>query len=62
MKICDSLENFTTFVDTETNYNLNNMKKLYQKPNLQFNIVAAEQGFNVSDDSDMNYENGGNAW
>ena len=38
------------------------MKKLYQKPNLQFNIVAAEQGFIISDDSDLNYENGGNAW
>ena len=62
MKICDFLENFTTFVDTETNYNLNNMKKLYQKPDLQLNTVTAEQGFNVSDDSDMNYENGGNAW
>ena len=38
------------------------MKKLYQKPNLQFDIVAAEQGFNVSDDSDLNYGNGGSAW
>ena len=37
------------------------MKQYYQKKSgLQFDIIATEQGFTISDD--MKYENGSNAW